>query len=432
MLKAPRLVVASALLLTTVFWAWAKIDMAQEDLFPWRAPAQLTALWTMTLLSLSLLVGTQARVLEPFFGGLDHAIALHRWLGPAAVLLAACHILLLVPPRWPDAKAIADLFIPWYSEDAFTFDALGFWLLAALAGLAYLRRLPYETWQWLHRGMAVLFLAIGLHSIEGSESVQAHEPLRFWMVLLTGAGLLAFLYRLVLFRRMGPRHGYSVAAVTQRGADVLDLELRPQERRMTFDPGSFVFISVPATPGVPRQLHPFSISSSPVERDLRLSIRQVGDYTRALPKLRPGHAVDVYGPFGGFTPNAFVGYRRLVLIGAGIGVTPFLSMLRFELANNDFRRIWLYYCVRDRAEAVYDSEIAGSYEQADSWVDYTLWVSGERGRLTAQMVADAVAPFDDYAVMLCGSRAFMTDLRAQFRALGLPDSRIIFEEFDLR
>jgi hypothetical protein len=50
----------------------------------------------------------------------------------------------------------------------------------------------------------------------------------------------------------------------------------------------------------------------------------------------------------------------------------------FELTNRDFRRIWLFYVVRDEQEAVYDSEIRESYLEAESYIDYTLWLTGSR------------------------------------------------------
>jgi predicted ferric reductase len=184
--------------------------------------------------------------------------------------------------------------------------------------------------------------------------------------------------------------------------------------------------------GQQKELHPFSISSSPVERDLRVSIRTVGDFTRRLPSIESGTRLEVYGPFGGFTPHRFAHFRRLVLIGAGIGITPFLGMLAFELSNHDFRRIWLYYVVRDDEDAVYDSEIRESYLEAESYIDYALWQTARRGRITAAHVAAEVAPLEDYAVMLCGQLRFVSDLARQFRALGVPRDRIITEELEFR
>jgi ferredoxin-NADP reductase len=107
-------------------------------------------------------------------------------------------------------------------------------------------------------------------------------------------------------------------------------------------------------------------------------------------------------------------------------------MLAFEQSNRDFRRIWLYYVVRSDEDAVYDAEIRNSYLNAESYVEYLPWSTAQNGRLTAKVVADQVAPFDDYAVMLCGRMAFVSDMSRQFRALGVPRSRIITEELQFR
>jgi ferredoxin-NADP reductase len=85
-----------------------------------------------------------------------------------------------------------------------------------------------------------------------------------------------------------------------------------------------------------------------------------------------------------------------------------LGMLAFELNNRDFRRIWLFYVVRDEQEAVYDSEIRESYLEAESYIDYTLWLTGSRGRITAAQVAAEIAPLEGYAVMLCGQVRFIS------------------------
>jgi predicted ferric reductase len=208
--------------------------------------------------------------------------------------------------------------------------------------------------------------------------------------------------------------------------------MRPTDRRLMYEPGTFVFLRVPSMEGQQKELHPFSISSTPVDRDLRVSIRTIGDFTRRLPALEPGTHVDVYGPFGGFTPHRFAPFRRLVFIGAGIGITPFLGMLAFELSSHDFRRIWLYYVARDEQDAVYDSEIRESYLDAESYIDYILWTTATRGRITAAQIAAEIAPLEDYAVMLCGQVRFISDLARQFRALGVSRDRIITEEFEFR
>ncbi len=205
------------------------------------------------------------------------------------------------------------------------------------------------------------------------------------------------------------------------------MTLRPHDRRMMYEPGAFVFLRVPSFAEQAKKLHPFSLSSNPVERDLRISARQVGDFTKRLSSLQPDTPVDVFGPFGSFTPQRFHPYRRMVWIGAGIGITPFLGMLSFELSNNDFRRIWFYYIARTPEEAAYDAEIRDRFLKADSFIDYTLWTTADRGRLTAAQIAEDMAPLDDYAVMICGRARFASDMAHQCLKLDLPREKIIRE-----
>lgn len=80
----------------------------------------------------------------------------------------------------------------------------------------------------------------------------------------------------------------------------------------------------------------------------------------------------MFGPFGGFTPHRYGDYRCLICIGSGIGITPFLGMLRFETVNNDFRRVWLYSVVRDETRAPYDTKIRDFVPRAASYIDYGL------------------------------------------------------------
>ena len=301
-----------------------------------------------------------------------------------------------------------------------------------LGGLAYDRRMSYERWLSIHRLTGLIFLGGALHAATEPGTIAEFEPLRTWMVMLMLAGGAGWLYRVVLFNRLGPRYRYRLEAIVSHESSIIDCVMRPVERRMMYEPGTFVFLRIPVLEGQEKELHPFSISSSPVERDLRVSIRTIGDFTRRLPSLDPGTELDVYGPFGGFTSHRFAHFRRIVCIGAGIGITPFLGMLAFELSNHDFRRIWLYYVVRDDQDAVYDSEIRESYLDADSYIDYALWQTSSRGRITAAQVASDVAPLEDYAVMLCGQPSFIADLAAQFGALGVPRNRIVTEEFEFR
>jgi predicted ferric reductase len=383
-------------------------------------------------MAIAMLAVVRANALEPVFGGLDRAVRFHRIIGPSAILLLIAHVIFLALLQLEGGASIGDVFIPFWSESARSIDIIVFYLLLLLGGLAYDRRMSYERWLSVHRLTGLVFLGGAAHAAIEPGTIADFEPLRMWMVILLLAGGAAWLYRVVLFNRLGPRYRYWLETVVPRGGNIIDLVMRPVDRRIIYEPGTFVFLRVPDMEGQQKELHPFAISSSPVDRRLRLSIRTVGGFTSRLPSLELGTQLDIYGPFGGFTSHRFAHFRRLVCIGAGIGITPFLGMLAFELSNHDFRRIWLYYIARDEQDAAYDSEIRESYLEAESYIEYELWLTGRRGRITAAQVAEDVAPLDDYAVMLCGQQSFITDLARQFRALGVPPDRIITEELEFR
>ena len=383
-------------------------------------------------MAIAMLTVVRAHALQPVFGGLDRAVRFHRILGPSAIALLIVHVVFLALAQLEGGTSIGDLFIPFWSDSARSMDIIIFYLLLLLGGLAYDRRMSYERWLSVHRLTGLVFLGGAAHAVIEPGTIADFEPLRTWMVILILAGGAAWLYRVVLFNRLGPRYLYLLKTVVSHGNNIIDLVMLPVDRRMMYEPGTFVFLRVPDMEGQQTELHPFSISSSPVERDLRLSIRTVGGFTRRLPSLEPGTQLDVYGPFGGFTSHRYAPFRRIVCIGAGIGITPFLGMLAFEISNRDFRRIWLYYVVRDEKDAVYDSEIRESYLDTESYIDYELWPTAHRGRITASQIAADIAPLEDFAVMLCGQVNFISDLARQFRALGVSRDRIITEEFEFR
>ena len=429
--KSSWVMIATTLTTTTVLWAAAKFTAeTPQDLWPWRGLSQITILWTVTLMAVAMLAVVRAQALDPVFGGLDRAVRFHRIIGPLAIILVVLHVIFLALAAVQFGTSLGDVFIPFWSRSTRSIDIAVFYLLMLLVALAYKRNMAHERWLSVHRLIGLLLLGSTVHAAFEPGTIADFEPLRTWMVVLLLVGAAAWLYQVLLFRRFGPRYRYRLEKIVTHGNDILDLVMRPVERRMIYEPGTFVFLQVPDLKGHERELHPFSLSSSPVDRDVRLSVRMIGEFTRQLASMEAGRLLDIHGPFGGFTPHRYARYRRLVCIGNGIGITPFLGMLAFELSNKDFRRIWLYYVVRNEKDAVYDKEISDRYLSAESYIDYVLWPTALRGRITAAAVDADVKPLDNYAVMLSGRSDFVTDLAGQFRALGVPRERIITEEFN--
>jgi predicted ferric reductase len=424
--------VGAILVITTALWIAAKLNMTEEGpLWPLRAPAQLTSLWAVTLMALTIFAGSRHPAVEPMFGGLDRAIELHRTTGPTAIGLIVAHLAFLLPMRLAEGQTIAPLLLPFTQESPplFTIAVLttyGFFILGAAA---YAARLSYEWWRALHLLNGVLFIAaLGITLVQGS--VAAFEPLRLWMGALAFVGLLSYFHHLVMFRRTGPKFVYRVARIVPREPDGFDFVLQPEDHRMSYAPGKFVFVTIAEGHRWSREMHPFSLSSTPAKREVRLSIREAGDFTRRLRQLPPGHPVQLYGPYGGFTLLATVRFERLVFIGSGIGIAPFLGMLQFEQTDNDDRPIAVFYVVHDREHAAYHDELKGVADELER-ISCRLWVSKEAGRITARDVAGG-GDSQHTAFMICGSARFNADLSAQLRAIGVPRANIFAEGFAFR
>lgn len=419
--------VALPLAVTTVLLVLSKFGDEGDlmGLTPSLAIAQLAGLYSVMLMAIALLITTRSRMIETLYGGLDKSYRLHARLGEVALVLMLVHLLTLIP----ETPRLSTLFVPFTDAWAKSVAIIAFWAFAVLAALALWRGLSYQTWLAVHTWIGLPFLLVSVHAFGATSDIRAYEPLRFWMLLWVTLGGAAWIYRTFIYHAVGPRYDYRVEEVTERGNGTWDLVLRPTSVRMNYEPGKFAFISVKNLPEIPAEHHPFSISSSPVHRELRFSFKACGDYTRALPTAQKGTRIEVYGPFGQFTLHQLGEFRRLIWVAGGIGITPFLSMLAFEATNDDFRKIWLFYSVRRNEDAVFDGEIEQQISSADSYIDYVKWISEERGPLTADAILEITGPVDDYAIMICGPPAMARAVKKQFVRKGFRAGRIVFEDF---
>ncbi|KAF0692556.1 Aste57867_16368 [Aphanomyces stellatus] len=119
----------------------------------------------------------------------------------------------------------------------------------------------------------------------------------------------------------------SATIYTSTAEDTLALKMvKPPSFRYT--PGMYTFINVPAIAA--HEWHPFTISSAPCDPFVSLHIRKAGDWTGKLHALMargaPYPPVYLDGPVGAPT-QAYIQYKTIVMVGGGIGVTPFASVL---------------------------------------------------------------------------------------------------------
>ncbi len=122
---------------------------------------------------------------------------------------------------------------------------------------------------------------------------------------------------------------------------------------------------------------PISVTSSPSRNGtFELCVREIGDVTRALHRMKPGAVVGIRGPYGNGFPVAKMRGKDLLFVPAGIGLAPMRSLIHQVLDERDsFGRLIILYGARSPSLLLYKDELA-QWEKRD---DVELYVTVDRG-----------------------------------------------------
>ncbi len=217
-----------------------------------------------------------------------------------------------------------------------------------------------------------------------------------------------------------------VTANVALARDTYGIRLHAPDLATAIRPGQFVMLRMPGTSD-PLLGRPFAFYDTVLDaRDqptaLDIVYLVVGKLTGLLAKLRPGDAVEAWGPLGNGFPEPN-GVDHVGLVAGGIGQTPFLAYIRQLLGTRGYggksprrtvRKVSLYYGVRtaDMAAGVEDFRSAGAavYLAAD---DGSL---GFKGFVT-QLLEQHERP---QQLIGCGPEPMMKALAALARSWGVP------------
>ncbi|MDP1709972.1 MAG: ferredoxin reductase family protein [Candidatus Komeilibacteria bacterium] len=404
---------------------------------------QLAGLAGFVLFALNLIISCRCKFLDNLFYGLDRLYQAHRRLGAIAFCLLLFHpIFLAVKYVTFSLAAAAGFFLPQFDSAQNIAISLGIFsllLMTAVLVITFYLAWKYQNWKISHKFIVAAFALAYLHIIFINSDISRDLWLRFYVIGFGGVGFAAGIYQAFL-SRFFYRHLYKVLAVAPLNTQIVEIELEPMGRPLNFQAGQFIFIhfkdrvSAGRDSGVNRaEIHPFTISSAPSEKNLKLVIKSLGDFTADLKSLTPGATALVQGPFGKFSHRHWANKNQIWLAG-GVGITPFLSFAR-SLSPDDGYKINLYYCVYLPEEAVLLDELI-RLSQANPNFRVTAWYSRDRGRIKAEAVSELSggfiadgAPGGAKEILLCGPSAFMNDLKKQFQQAGAPKKNIHFEEF---
>ena len=237
-------------------------------------------------------------------------------------------------------------------------------------------------------------------------------------------------------------HSYLVQENQKLNDNTLLLTLKrgTSERPLSFQPGQYAAISFYHN----KRQSParcFSIVSSPTDQNkLQFSTRINGRFTRALAQLEPDDIVNVYGPFGGFVFDAEAD-KKVVFIAGGIGITPFISMMRYSHILKLDNDVNLFYSSAVEAGIPFRDELISIEKDLPNLktrfvisngeiTDETLKHRSFSGHIDSNLISNNLnEPLEDYKFYICGPPPFMAIIQSNLKKAGIPDGQILTEAF---
>jgi predicted ferric reductase len=395
----------------------------------WMSIGQAAGLVGFSFYALNIILSARLRFIEPLFFGLNRVYIFHHLLGIAAFICLLYHPLTIsVSYLSISLQAAAALLIPNTANLPVYFGIVSLTMTIVLLILTLYFKLEYDFWKKTHQYLGLALFLASLHVLFIGSTLDKSPFLKSYFIILILCSLSAYVYRTLLGKYLVRRRPFLISKNFFLSTDILEIVLRPADGKpFTFHPGQFIFLK-PEVKGIPRQSHPFSLSSPVGSSDISVTVKSVGDFTETLKLLTPDKPVLVEGPFGRFGYD-FSPAKKQLWIAGGIGITPFVSLGR-SLAPDDPRTIDLYYLVRDESEAVYSTEFE-ELAQRNPNFHFVLHNSKTNGRLTADAIAAKTTDLLDREIFICGPPPLMTAFKTQFRKLKVRSSRVHTEEFSL-
>jgi predicted ferric reductase len=385
------------------------------------------------LVFFQVLLVSHLKFLDRIFS-LNRLVTFHRMNGLAIAFLALVHPILIIAAEnftlfpfekryWPEFLGVA----------VFIFILV----IVTTANWRLMLHFAYDQWLRFHRLMTVVAIALmTIHILFVSETFTSGVPHTFVFV---AAGINLMLILRLWFRRLFPgKRRFVVSNVEPAGKDVYSIDVQPCDGQiLDHIPGQFAFIT-PVSVNVPKEEHPFTISSTPSRPDtLQFVIRSLGDWTSKISRLKAGETMFIDGPYGLFSHMISSERDPIIMIAGGIGITPMLSMLRYMADVDDSRRILLIWSNRTKEHIVFPEEFKALEQRLQHFHIIHLITrdsegKNQIGRLDQNRLERLLKGWRRTSnIFICGPLEMMKEMTRAVKNIGFSSARVYKEDFKL-
>lgn len=394
-----------------VFWAYPEGGAPARQIgivLGWAGCAMLLA---------SLFLALREPRLAALLGGLENMYGWHHRLGMAAYVTLLAHPLLLAGASLPKAPREAwELLSPFSESWPVWTGWLSLLLLMSGLGATFAPRLRYQIRRPVHAALGVAVLVGLIHLL----LLGIDEPVT--PILFVSSALLA--WRFIREDWGVGASPYVVRSVTRVSPNAVEVSLAPLGEAIAVKPGQFALVAFQPTRRFKgcREFHPFTVSSVDDVSGFRIAVKALGDCTRNIQSVEPGVPARVQGAFGEFLADPAPAPQYW--IAGGIGITPFLALLRASMLDSPTTLIYLY---RAETDALFVEELRA--------------IAARLPKLTLLFRATGDEPIDPESVLpadkeigkgefwLCGPPPMVEAFARFLRGRGIAYRRMHFENF---
>jgi ferredoxin-NADP reductase len=238
---------------------------------------------------------------------------------------------------------------------------------------------------------------------------------------------------------------FRVSAIVDEARNVKSYYFTPVDGRplAPFAPGQYVTFGLPLAGAESPLARCYSLSDRPRQDYYRCTIKRVGPPSGRgssyfHERVRVGDVLKLRAPAGTFIVDPRDD-SPIALIGAGIGITPLVSMMEAVAGTGRPREVYALFGLRNGAEHPFQaslSKLAAEHPHFRLHVSYSAPRADDMlyrdynhvGRMTIERVR-AILPSNNFRFYVCGPGAMMESLVPALWAWGVPESHVHYEAF---
>lgn len=438
------------LLIILCIWSSSSLELVSTS--PMIAFARLAGLLaTLFALVQFVLIGRMPLIEREF--GLDKLARIHHKNGRYAYVFMITHVILILSFNadqlnttiWNQLISFVQL-----NEDLLkALIALVLFTVVFITSLAIVRlKLKYEAWYFVHLLVYIAILLPFFHQLSLGASFVNPLARSYWI----------FLYVFVLgqftaFRWLWPaylffRHQFRVEKLEKETNDSTNIYITGKNiEGFSRKSGQFLVFRFLDWKRF-WQAHPFSLSWSAQNKNIRITVKNSGDFTSQIQSIKPETPVFIMGPYGIFTDKVLT-RGKVLFIAGGVGITPIRSMIEdfgkkgldmILLYSNKSEKEIIFKDELDRLSNKHKLKIAHFISESNllrtsalrehkrsSWRE----VSCVSGRITKDAIAEYVRDYKNRDIYLCGPVGFMDAVIKMLKEIGVEEKYIHYEKFSL-